>query len=453
MPPKASPSPSDALDLSITAQLAKIGEGFPATDLIKVLLRHIAIDLAQFVRNAQCSNQVYYRSRLVYDAIQELMKKIDGASDTDTTIIWETFQRYTAAIIPLEKILLNFYSYYRTEQRRQHLPPTDSIESTIIFLETWQIDRKALEDTFVTFSTSAIFFDLSDSIKKDLADNHRIHRTADDMQTLKALYDFFIGVKIVDADIIQSRSQKLVLGVKTSVRAIMTRLSQNPNVLPSTEIAIRILLLVYIPFAYLSVATTSTDWRDYFKTTAIWLALQNATKRVEEHLQPSSTVTVQVLEKEHEDLKLLLLKLTIMTVDTAKELLDLFKLAAQIRSPLRARSVELVKMMYQLNYISSDPKNATAARHRPALKMLFQDSLTTLEGTKAAVSDVKTIVLVSDEYKKQEIALKDVLSDIGIAYSNMGLTDAWADKQTLFNEAVKIDEEHLTLMRRRLSLD
>jgi len=97
-------SPKDAVDMSITSQVTKVVEGLPATDLIKVLLRHIAADVAQFHRNAQSWNQVYYRSRLVYDAIQVLMQQIDSADEAaEVMALWEAFQRYTAAIIPLEK--------------------------------------------------------------------------------------------------------------------------------------------------------------------------------------------------------------------------------------------------------------------------------------------------------------------------------------------------------------
>ena len=95
-----------------------------------------------------------------------------------------------------------------------------------------------------------------------------------------------------------------------------------------------------------------------------WL---RSAKLVEDHLQPNSSITVEALEKEWEELKKLLLKLTEVTIDTAEEILDLLKLAAHIRGPLRARSVELVKMLFQLNHFSKDAKN-NALRHRPDLK-------------------------------------------------------------------------------------
>lgn len=103
MPPKASPQAGSGtpvpVDLTITAQLAKIGEGAPATQLIKVLLQQIAVDVNNFVRDVHSSSQVYLRARVVYDYIQDLIKKVDSSADLE----WDAFDIYTAAIPVLER--------------------------------------------------------------------------------------------------------------------------------------------------------------------------------------------------------------------------------------------------------------------------------------------------------------------------------------------------------------
>jgi len=103
--PRVMSSPTDTIDISIGAQLSRVAEGFPATVLIRVLLHHFAVhNVVQFIRNAQSWNQIYYKSRLVYDSIQKLVEQLDDADGSAEVItLWKTFQLYTAAIIPLEK--------------------------------------------------------------------------------------------------------------------------------------------------------------------------------------------------------------------------------------------------------------------------------------------------------------------------------------------------------------
>jgi len=40
-------------------------------------------------------------------------------------------------------------------------------------------------------------------MQKNLVDNYNVHRTSDDMQTLRTLVEFFAAMKLTDNDIIQ----------------------------------------------------------------------------------------------------------------------------------------------------------------------------------------------------------------------------------------------------------
>ena len=172
----SSQNPPPPTDLSITAIAGNIPEGFPATDLIKVLIRYIALDAAKFQRDVQTSTQVFSRSRVAYDAIQELMKKVDES----TSIDFSSFDKYTTAIPPLERsffllravrnsnqasrILLEYYANTPEDKARTHLPPTDGVDSAILFIDVWEADRqmlhKALDDLGV--DTFKVRFLLSD---------------------------------------------------------------------------------------------------------------------------------------------------------------------------------------------------------------------------------------------------------------------------------------------------
>lgn len=74
------------------------------------------------------------------------------------------------------------------------------------------------------------------------------------------------------------------------------------------------------------------------------------------------------LEEEWKQFKELLLKLADTVVSTLEEMLDLLKLAANIRQPLHSRSVQLIRMLFFLDNHSQDAKN-NATSHRNNLKL------------------------------------------------------------------------------------
>ncbi|KDR65719.1 hypothetical protein GALMADRAFT_1219103 [Galerina marginata CBS 339.88] len=262
-------APPDTLDLSIARQVQKIGEGFPATDLIKVLLRHIAIDASKFVRDVKSSNQIYYRALMVYNAIQDLMTKVNDS----TTIEWTAFDQYTVAIPPLESILLEFYTNYPEDKKREHLPPTTGVEDAVMFIQRWENDRTMLAKALSDLSGDK-FTILSGELKALLMASREEPRAFDDMDTIRALNTVFTTNALTDRDVIQQRGGKFLSNVRREVRAITGKLVKNPAAGATSAIAIKILMIVYIPFAFISSSTTSTEWKDYLRGTLIWQSME-----------------------------------------------------------------------------------------------------------------------------------------------------------------------------------
>jgi hypothetical protein len=118
--------------------------------MITVLLRHIAIDAANFVRDVQTSNGVYSRSYRIYDTNQQLMKTVESSS----TMEWAAFGEYTIAVAPLERVLLRFYANYTENKTCDNLPSTDGVASAVHWIAIWEADRdmlrKALKDLTFT---------------------------------------------------------------------------------------------------------------------------------------------------------------------------------------------------------------------------------------------------------------------------------------------------------------
>ena len=100
--PRASSTSHGEQDSELVKEIKGIPEGYPATDLVKYLLKNIALDISKFRRHIQSSFAIVRRSRNVYDALQPLMSSVQTAQTSD----WRGFDKYTAAIGPLEESVI-----------------------------------------------------------------------------------------------------------------------------------------------------------------------------------------------------------------------------------------------------------------------------------------------------------------------------------------------------------
>ncbi|KAF8909405.1 hypothetical protein CPB84DRAFT_1743964 [Gymnopilus junonius] len=445
-----SPQGSPAIDLSIAAIAAKIVDGYPATDLIRVLLRYIAIDAAKFGRDIKTSSQVYSKSYMVYNAIQDLMKKVEDS----TAIDFISFDKYTTAITPLERILLEFYANSPEEKTRNVLPPADGVDSAILFIDIWESDRKMLEKALNDLQSQA-FTSLSNDLASNLQASHLTHRQSDDLQMLRELVQYLNTTnKVTDRDIVNPRGARLLTSVKKSIRSIANAVTRNPPGEAKTALAIKTILISYIPFALITPeATTPTEWKEYLRSAQIWQAMESLVQHLAIFVDPpaqTQALPQHDIEEEWDKFKRLLLKRSAEGIDTEGEMMELFKLAANIRRPLHGRSVQLIRILFFLNDHSRDQKNNSSQLRRD-LKFVMGESIDALGHAKEAIKDVRTIALSDDEYKKQDNELKVTLGKIGDLFKQIGLYDQWPERQKNYDDAVKVDESHLELMKKRLS--
>jgi len=78
--------------------IGKIPNGLPATDLVRELLKSLG-KYGGRGRDAYLLEQVFHRSLVVYNAIQDRMRVLH----TGIGLNWDNFDRYTEAIPPLER--------------------------------------------------------------------------------------------------------------------------------------------------------------------------------------------------------------------------------------------------------------------------------------------------------------------------------------------------------------
>ncbi|KAJ7702747.1 hypothetical protein B0H17DRAFT_1127687 [Mycena rosella] len=128
--------------LSLFDELTRqTGKTFPVTDVLTKLLQTVGHDVSLTKRNLHSSYWTVSRARDLCDTINELAAK---AGDGDS---WEAFDKYTAMIVSLEQILLDFSLVAETESAASKLPTANTIQNDLVFIDSWRINRKALHET------------------------------------------------------------------------------------------------------------------------------------------------------------------------------------------------------------------------------------------------------------------------------------------------------------------
>ncbi|KAH9475147.1 hypothetical protein JR316_0012258 [Psilocybe cubensis] len=435
--------------LTIINQASDVPEGFPATNLIEVLLRHyIPTAISKFVRDVHSSNQVYFRASKIYNAILSSITHIQSANTAE----WAVFDHYTLAIPVLERILLNFYVNHPEDIKRDHLPPTDGIESAIMFIEIMENDRVMLRNALKDLADEH-FTILSGGLQPYLVADASASRRKDDIDTIKALNAYISSNKLMDVDIDQPLNGKLLTSVRMAIGELAEKLINHLFPENLTALGIKTIMLAYVPFALITAGTISTEWREYFKSHTVWRAVESLTTNVlSQFVSGESSGKLAALEEEWRTVRGLLLKLQHTDVSTSEEILHLVKLAANIRRPFHGRVVEIVKMLYDIHIYSHANQILVGQKTRKLreIKQVMRIAIEGFESLKLEVTDVREIVLTDNPYKKQSSRLKELLTTVEGLFSELPeKREYWVRK---YNNAAEIDETHLEWMRTRLGL-
>ncbi|KAJ3510735.1 hypothetical protein NLJ89_g4505 [Agrocybe chaxingu] len=436
-----------ANDISIQAEVSKISEGIPATDFIKSLLKFIVIDAAAYQRDVMLAHQVFYRSRVAYEAIGTLANAVEQAAAPD----WESFDKYAGAILPLERLLLQFYAKNAEDKSRNHLPPQPpSPLDAITFIAGWKEDRKMLAEVLDGLANNDIAC-LSEDVRRGVSASRQDARTSDDKATISALYNYLRTNNLNDRSIVQPRNGRMIVTIKESIRQIQAKVLQAPPREETSAMVITSFMLIYIPFSLVLAPTTEKEWKEYLKGEEIWKAVLSLAAKLLAHLNSTAVVLAEV-EQEWSKLEALLLKTSVHDIDTLAEMLELIRLAAKIRRPFHGRTVELIRMIHRLDTYSSNRAN-NVGMHRKALKDLMQDSIEAIEKTAKEVTDVQAIATTSPAYQTHAAAFQKILDGVQETFKAVKLEGEWDVKDKSYKTAAKVDEDHLNNMRRRLGLD
>ena len=82
------------------SSLTDLGNDGPAaTEVLKYLVQAVGRDVVSFQRNTQVSYLVLERARDILKEINEYIDKVQTSTDVD----WDSFEKFTMAIDPLEE--------------------------------------------------------------------------------------------------------------------------------------------------------------------------------------------------------------------------------------------------------------------------------------------------------------------------------------------------------------
>ncbi|KAF8972696.1 hypothetical protein BDZ97DRAFT_851815 [Flammula alnicola] len=452
----------DSAFITDNADSWDMAEGSPFTDLIKVLLQHIAGDAAagKYARNPFSSIQVYLRARVIYNTIQDLIEEVETSDNAD----WDAFDKYTSAIPPLETILFEFHGINREDQRNTILPSNNgSIQEAISFIHAWEDDRKICMKVLRDLS-GEVFTVLSNDARKHVVAEYETPLLSDDRTIVAALNAFFMDDQLNGQDIDQQILSEVTTGIRQIGGNLMKFLTSPPPVRSGTltsfpmanvVIPIKTMMLVYILFAMIQLDTILPGLWDYLKSSTIWQATKEHVQKIRIHTDTITDIKskedLEELEQEWKKVEQLLLNGDAICPPLS-EMVELLQLAARIPRPFHGRSVELIRMLYTLNVYSNNPAD-NATNRRPELRRLMVETIDALTPASQVTSDVKAFSASSSEYIKLDSELTGVLTKIEEAFETFNLSNELPAMENQFNDAVKVDYDHFCLMKNNLSLD
>ncbi|KAI0300029.1 hypothetical protein B0F90DRAFT_1630389, partial [Multifurca ochricompacta] len=95
-------------------------------------------DVVSFRRNTQVSYMVVERARDIVDAINEYIQKVENSDTGD----WDSFEKFTQAVEPLEEILFKLLAFTEDEKAR-YFAGASTIEDCVSSTESWDKNRKS----------------------------------------------------------------------------------------------------------------------------------------------------------------------------------------------------------------------------------------------------------------------------------------------------------------------
>ncbi|KAF7971162.1 hypothetical protein HWV62_21986 [Athelia sp. TMB] len=359
-----------------------------ATQLIQDLLKVSAFDACAAKRNTFSMFGLLSIARDLCKEIHILAKKVDDAQELDD---WDAYDKYTAAIDPLEQLLFKIVDWVAKESNL-FLNKTTTVADAIEFINTWEKARVDLSELRVIESTEL------QTIKPASAfPNAAELQKHDDRCLISALCDeisgtIFEGPALTSSLDLSSTSEKslsvppttLISQLKQLNGTIPSKFSVETNE-PSTTLTVKCTMIVQ-GVIYLTESATEPDTKAALGDRTIWTKACAMFSKLSDHLSDSVTTTLVETQDLYDDFLKFLQNLV---VEIPSEYLDIRRSVKNVKRPYHARTLALASQCRKLvGHFSAQKKPADL----PALSDALKAAMAALE----AAADVMSLITFAD---------------------------------------------------------
>ncbi|KAI9439116.1 hypothetical protein H4582DRAFT_117595 [Lactarius indigo] len=439
-PPATPPVPAQPREpLSLTSFK---GSGFAATEAIKCLLQAIGRDVVSFRRNTHVSYLVVERARDIVTAINEYISRVESSDAGD----WDSFEKFSSAIEPLEDILFQLLVFTEDEKTRYFGNDRD-IADCITSTEAWAENRKRLSETLKSFHTHTPLVNLFD--REDSESRDRDRQDALDHDDRSLMKEIGSARKnIFDS----KRYPKYVTNAVTPLDTLQKQMTSESLPEWLTVITIKTCMLVQGVLEVVLQPNTSTELLNHLKSKTVWGAVTALTKALVGVDKRLPALPKEVEDKYEEFLKILQ-KLSKLALKLPDSFVNILKEAGRVRRPFQAQAFALVMLCRFLadHFNKIGDKTSVTVDHVNSLEEAFNETLTVLHAAINAVTQLSVFNLTDFESNSTVQEFERVESVIKESFTSFGLSEEWSKKENVRKEAWEKDKSRMEQLNKVLN--
>ncbi|KAF7982745.1 hypothetical protein HWV62_26628 [Athelia sp. TMB] len=350
-----------------------------STQLIQDLLNVSAFDACTAKRNTFSAFGLLSDARDLCKEIHKLAKQVDEAEALDD---WVAYDKYTAAIDPLEQLLFKIVDWVAKESGL-FLNNTSTIAEAIEFIATWEKARVELVK-LKTIESKEL-----QSIKPASSFSDAELQRHDDRCLVSALCDeisatAFVGPLLTSSQkLLLTQPPTLIAQLKEIAGAIPSKLSPKTDE-PSTTLTVKCTMIVQ-GVVHLTGSTTEADTKAALNDRPVWTKACAMFKKLSDHLADSTKAPIAQAQQLYDDF---LNFLQHLVVEIPSEYLDIRRSVKNVMRPYHARTLALASQCRKLvGHFSADKKPADL----PALAEALKAAMAALEAAAQAMNVVSLI--------------------------------------------------------------
>lgn len=384
-----------------------------------------------FRRNTHVSYLVVERARDIVNTINEYIYRVESSTTGD----WDSFEKFSVAIEPLEDILFQLLLFTEDEKTR-YFGNDRAIADCITSTEAWAANREKLSLTLKNFDTQKQLVNLYDQDNSASRDRERLDALTHDDRSLMG--------EMGSARKSTFNNKKFPKYVKSAVApldALQTQMTS--GILPEwlTVIAVKTCMLVQGVLEILLQPDTSTDVLNHLKSKPVWKAVEVLTKALVSVDKQLPALPGDV-RKRYDDFIKILQELSELALKLPDSYVNILKEAGRVRRPFQAQAFALVMLCRFLadHFTKTENRTSVTVDSVNSLEEAFNETLTVLQAAVKAVTQLSTFDLTDFETNNTVQEFEKAESVIKESFTSFGLSGEWSKKANDRKEAWKKDK-------------